>query len=259
MIRRSFDASEINPILNDHFVFRSIKLPGMKPGDIDVTSIIENPANVLLMADGGGIIFAQIEPGIYEVHTAFFKPKNLADGSGPHIRNACLAAYRWMFMHTDCMTLHTKAPEFNRAAIVFAPVVGWKFDFQRKEVWPTDNGMADMSYFTIRYDDWVRVAPDLVERGQSFHKKLDDEFLRLGVAFENHSDDETHDRYVGACAEMLRGQPEKAVVLYNRWARVAGYAPIALLSSRPVIIDIQTAVLLIEDRTFTVIKCQPQH
>jgi hypothetical protein len=64
-IRRSFDASEIHPILNyESRVFEAIKLPGMKPGDIDVTPVIANPLNVLLMVEGGGIIFAQQEPGI---------------------------------------------------------------------------------------------------------------------------------------------------------------------------------------------------
>lgn len=240
----------------------------MKIGSVDATSVVENIDNVLLMVDGGGIIFVKQEPGIYDVHTALLKPprnKKVEErlefrGLGAQVAaNACLSAYRWMFMHTDCMILQTKAPDFNRAVIVFAPLVGWKFEFERKEVWPTENGHADMSYFSIRYDDWVRTAPGLIERGRSFHKKLDDEFEQRGIPFENHPEDDVHHRYVGACAEMIYGgQPEKAVILYNRWARFSGYAPISILSLNPLVLNIETASLLIEDQTFTVIKCQPQ-
>lgn len=258
IIRRSFDAADINPILNDPHVFESIKLPGIEPAGIDVREIVENPRNVLLVAEGGGIIFAQSEPGIYDVHTAFLKPKRKSEG-GPHIRNVCLAAYRWMFLSTDCMVLQTRMPAFNRAAIVFAPLVGWQMEFERKAVWPTADGAADMSYFSMRYEDWARREDRLVEAGGAFHRRLDEEFARHGVALDNHPDDEAHDRYVGACMEMVKsGQPEKAVVLYNRWAHFAGYGPIAFVSRSPLLIDIGTALLMVEHDNFKVIQCRSQ-
>jgi hypothetical protein len=99
-----------------------------------------DPRNVLLMADGGGILFCQIEPGIYEVHQAHLKPKRNSKG-GPHIRNVNVDSYRWMFTHTDCMVLLTRIPAFNRAAIIFAPLLGWRLEFERKSVWPTKDGM----------------------------------------------------------------------------------------------------------------------
>lgn len=260
IVRRSFDASDINPILNDPYVFKSIKLPGMSPGDIDVSAIIANPSNILLMTEGGGIIFAQSELGIYDVHTAFLKPKKNTDGSGPHIRNACVAAYRWMFLSTDCMVLQTRIPAFNRAAIIFSPLVGWRFEFERKSIWPTDDGPVDMSYFSMRYEDWVRKDDILVESGKRFHHRLDEEFERHKAEIDNHPDDEAHDRYVGACAEMvLKGQPEKAVVLYNRWARFAGYGSINLVSRSPLLIDIGTALLMVENNNFKAIQCRQQH
>lgn len=257
MIRRSFDASEINPILNDPSVFEAIKLPGMKPGDIDASAIVANPLNVLLMAEGGGIIFGQEEPGIYDVHTSFVKPARKAGSAGPHIRNACLAAYRWMFTHTDCMMLLTKAPAFNRAVITFAPLLGWKFEFERKAVWPTETGPVDMSYFSLSYENWARSAVELPEVGRAFHQRLDEEFARHKALHDNHPDEECHDRHVGVCAETIYGgQPEKAVVLYNRWARFAGYGPIALVSRSPLLIDIGTALLMVEGDNFKVIQCR---
>lgn len=270
MIHRSFDASEINPIINDPHVFNSIKLPGMA-ADIDASPIVTNPANVLLMAEGGGIIFAQ-QPsgvydartgeqqssGIYDVHTAFLKPERNKTG-GPHIRNVCEQAYRWMFTHTDCMVLQTRIPAFNRAAIIFAPLVGWRFEFERKAVWPTDSGPVDMSYFSMRYEEWVRRDQEFVESGRKFHQRLDEEFARHHALHDNHPDDEAHDRYVGACVQtILAGQPEKAVVLYNRWAQFAGYGLIAMVSRSPLLIDIGTALLMVENDNFKVIQCRPQ-
>jgi hypothetical protein len=249
MIRRSFDASEINPILNSPGVFEAIKLPGMDK--FEISSVVQNPANVLLLAEGGGIIFAQQEPGIYEVHTAFVEQFR-----GRHAIRASREAYRWMFTHTDCMVLQTKVPDFNRAAYKFCELVGAVREFSRKAVWPTDNGPVDMSYWTLRYDDWIRITPSLKESGRAFHRRLDEEFALHG-AEDNHPDEDCHDIYVGVCAETIyAGQPEKAVVLYNRWAAFAGYKPIALVSKSPLLIDIGSALLQVTNDTFKVIQCR---
>lgn len=251
MIRRSFDAAEINPILNDPSVFEAIKLPGMAP-DIDVSGVLSNPANVLLMGEGGGIIFAQAEPGIYEVHTSFLEKHR-----GRNAISASLAAYRWMFTHTDCMILQTKVPSFNKAAEKFCRIVGATFEFQRKAVWLTDHGAADMSYWSLKYEDWLRITPALMQSGKAFHERLDQECARHGVTEDIHPDEDCHDLYVGACAETIyAGQPEKAVVLYNRFARFSGYAPIAMVSKSPLLIDIGTAVLQVINDNFRVIQCR---
>jgi hypothetical protein len=251
-VRRSFEASDINPIFNDPTVFPNVSIPGLD--HIDCTNLVEDPRNVLLMADGGGILFCQIEPGIYEVHQAFLKPKRNSKG-GPHIRNVNVNAYRWMFTHTDCMVLLTRIPAFNRAAIIFAPLLGWRLEFERKSVWPTKDGMVDMSFFALRYEDWVKKDDHIVETGRSFHQRLDEERMRHGVEHEGHPDEECHDRHVGACAEMIySGQPEKGVVLYNRWSRFSGYGQIALISRDPLMVDIGDALLLITERSFKALR-----
>lgn len=253
MIRRSFEASEINPILNDPGVFEAIKLPGIAIGEMDVSAIVGNPSNVLLMAQGGGIIFSQAEPGIYDVHTSF-----LESHRGRHAISASREAYRWMFTHTDCMILQTKVPSFNRAAENFCRMVGATCQFTRKKAWPVEPEPADMSYWSLKYEDWVRGAPLLVAAGRAFHARLDEEFARHRALHENHPDEECHDRYVGTCVETIyAGQPEKAVVLYNRWARFAGYGLIAMVSRSPLLIDIGNALLMVENDNFKVIQCRP--
>ena len=250
-LRRSFDAGDINPILNDPAVFPSIAVPGIEV--FDIAPILADPRNVLLMMEGGGIVFIWQEPGVYEVHTNF-----LPSHRGRHALRASSEAYRWMFVHTDCMELQTRVPAFNKAADWFCGMVGATKQFERKAVWPTADGLVDMAFWTMSYADWVRKCPDLIDSGRAFHMKLEAEFHRHGRTEPRHAEEDCHDRYVGACAEMIyAGQPEKAVILYNRWARFAGYGMIALVSKEPLVIDIGDAVLqVIEGHTFKAVLCR---
>lgn len=232
-------------------MFPSVAIPGVDR--IDVSAIIGDPRNILLMAEGGGVLFCQDELGHYEVHTQF-----LPTFRGRHAIRASLEAYRWMFTHTECMRLFTRVPVPNRAAAFAARVVGFEFKFERQSVWPTPDGAVAMKYLDMSYDVWLkRNAAVLIESGRAFHRRLDDECTRLGHPDQGHPDEDCHDLAVGACAETIYGgQPEKAIILYNRWARFAGYGQIAQVARSPLIIDIGTAVLMIEDQTFKVVKCR---
>ena len=246
-VRRSFDAAEINAIFNDPSVFPLVSTPDLEK--IDVTEHLKDERNVLLMVPGGGIMFYMHDLGVYEVHTAFLK-----EYRGRNALRASLAAYRWMFTHTDCIGLLTRVPANNPAAARFCRLVGATLEFERKAVWPTLEGPADMSFWSLRYDDWIRKTPSLKKSGQEFHRRLEQEFERHGQPEEQHPDEDCHDLHVGACAEMIyAGQLEKAVLLYNRWARFAGYGTIGLVSHKPAVIDIGNALLQITGDTFKVI------
>ena len=248
VLARTFDPGEVNPILNHPKVLPLISVPGVET--IDVTALITDPRNVFLMVRGGCIAFCIQEPGLYEVHTNF-----LPDHRGRNAVRASLAAYRWMFTHTDCVALQTKVPAFNKAAEWFCAIVGAVREFERKAVWPTTNGMVDLSFWSLRYHDWVRKTPALSISGQAFHQRLEAERVRHGVSEPLHADEECHDRHVGACVEMMYGgQPEKAVTLYNRWAAFAGYGAISLVARSPLVIDIGDALLQVGDHDFKVIK-----
>lgn len=251
-VTRSFDAADINPILNHPAVLPFVTVPGVDK--LDATQLLADPANVLLVAEGGGILFIAVEPGIYEVHTNF-----LPDHRGRHAIRASLDAYRWMFTRTDCMVLQSYVPAFNKATELFCRLIHATREFERKAVWPSPDGPVDLSFWSIRYEDWVRRTDGLIESGKAFHARLDAEYARHGKKPHAHPDEDCHDRYVGICAEMIYGgQPDKAVILYNRWARFSGYGPIALISRSPIVIDIGEAVLLIEpeQQTFKVIQCR---
>lgn len=219
---------------------------------IDVTPFVQDPRNVLIMAGGGGALFIQDEPGIYEVHTSF-----LPGFRGAHAIAASHLAYRWMFTHTDCMSILTKVPAFNRAAAYAARKVGFEPRFERAKVWPAPSGdHVDLKHYEFSYQRWIdRDAAFLMEAGQQFHAHLDHERERHGFTGEQHPDEACHDLYVGACVEAVYGgQPEKAVILYNRWARFAGYGQIAMIAKNPLMIDIGTALLQIVERSFKAIK-----
>lgn len=250
-VRRSFDASEINPILNDPSVFPFISFPGDET--YDATALVSDPRNVLMMANGGGILFCQQEPGIYEVHTNF-----LEGHRGRNAVKASLAAYRYMFTHSDCMTLLTRVPVFNKGADLFCRLVGARLEFERAKAWPTKDGLVDLRFYAMRVFDWLWQTPSLAVSGKRFHDRLNEERDRLGKPHpEDHPDDRCHDIAVGMCAEMMfGGQLEKAVILYNSWARFAGFGTISLVSREPAIVDIGTELIQVQDNTFKVILCR---
>jgi hypothetical protein len=256
LVRRTFDAADVNPIINHDDVFRFVAIEGNKQGELDVAPLLADPRNVALVAQGAAILFVWHEPGAYEVHTNFLKPDRARQSTqGPINRNISLAAYQWMFTHTDCVVLLTKIPAHNRAAVIFSPLVGWVKEFERKNIWPTVDGeLVGMVFCTIRYDDWVRKSPWLRKSGRWFHARLDEEFARKGRADIPHPDDEWHDLHVGAAVEMIRGgQEAKAVALYNRWARFAGYGLMNLVAVNPTVIDIGDALLQMVGDTFKVV------
>jgi hypothetical protein len=218
-----------------------------------------NFKNIALMADRGCILFFQLEPGFYEVHTNFIRLQKAE--RGPHaILDACRAAARWMFTKTDCMVLQTKVPSFNRVARLAVPRTGFELQFERKNIYPHKDDLCDVSFWTLTFDRWLKVADDIAETGKEFHRRLEREFSRHGQTHVQHADEEIHDRAVGACVEMIfGGQPIKGVILYNRWARFAGFHPVEFIANNAadvLLFDIGDAVLQLGDSDFKAIVCR---
>lgn len=251
LVSRSFDVAMANAIINDPSVFPLVAMGTTEP--LDLAPLIADHRNVLLEAEGGFVLFCHDEPGIYQVHTAF-----LQNHRGKHAIVASLEAYRWMFTHTECMILLTMIPVFNRAAALSARIVGFAPDFERAAFWPKDGELGPTKFYSLHYRDWLkRDSEYLTAAGRQFHAELDAEYERLGRAPHAHPDEACHDLAAGACAETIYGgQPEKAALLYNRWARFAGYGQISVLSRSPLVIDIGEAVLMIGERGFRVVKCR---
>jgi RimJ/RimL family protein N-acetyltransferase len=250
LIERHFDAHQLNRVVNHPEVHRWVC--GRIIGKIDLSSVVADQRNILLMGEYGGVLFAQLQGGLYEAHTSV-----LPEGRGTWTLAMVRAALHWMFCRTDAVEIMTRVPRGNLGARALAKAIGGRREFSNPGGWIIDNAPVSTDVFALRIQDWMRDAPGLVECGRWFHRRLEQEYARLGKTEPQHADDETHDRYVGIAAEMvLAGQPQKAAIFYNRWAVMAGYEPVTVVSANPVAIDIHNAVIGCRDGDLWVISCR---
>lgn len=249
-IERQTDARFLNRILNDPSVYPFVH--GNLKGPMDASVIVADPANVLLTGELGALLFVQHQPGFYEVHS-----QCLPEGRGAWMLSFVRACLHWMFTCTDAVDIQTRCPQGNVPALALAKRIHGRFLFTRADGWIMDGVPISADIYGLNIQDWAASAPGLVERGHWFHERLEAEYARHGVADPApHPDDETHDRYAGmACEMILGGQGHKAAVFYNRWAVMAGYAPITIIKATPptVTVDIQDAIIIVRpDGTFWV-------
>ncbi len=171
------------------------------------------------------------------------------------------AALRWMFTRTDALELWTRAPEGNLGARALARAIGGVLECRLKRGWVMDHATIPAEIYSLKIQDWMRSATDLEAVGRGFHDRLESEYERLGAVIEMHDDDDLHDRNVGIAVEMIKGgQVGKATVFYNRFASMARYKPMSIVSLNPVAIDFQEAILIVADDSFWVActRSQPQ-
>lgn len=147
IVERSFDAWAINSIINHPDVFPFVSLPGM--GNIDLAEVIANPRNVLLMAEGGGLIFQDQGGGQYEVHIQF-----LPEVRGGKALQASREAASWMFTNTDCEIITARVPSGNFAASAMARKVGLRFQYIDRDAWRNAGGLIPVSWYALTKPDW---------------------------------------------------------------------------------------------------------
>ena len=160
-------------------------------------------------------------------------------------------ALRWMFTETDALEIVTRVPKNNVGARALAKAIGGQKEFTINQGWVYEGQIVAADVYALRIQDWMANAPGLEAKGEWFHKKLESEYDRMGYEEPIHPDDPLHDRYVGAAVAMiLGGQPYKAMIFYNRWAGMTGYAPIKVVSTEPTVIDIHESLLMVRDEDF---------
>jgi hypothetical protein len=246
-VRRTMEATYLNTVANH---------PQVRPalggeGPLDLTAILADAENFALTAEGGGWVFVRHEPGAYELHTLF-----LRHGRG----RACLAAWReaarYMFLETDAREIVTKVPANNLGAAFAAQKCGFAERFTRHEAFADPHGqLHDVSYLGLTLDNWVAVEASLDAGGHWFHDGM--ERTLAGAGMPPHSDDPAHERAVGAAVAMIAARNHrKGVWFYNRWARLAGYPVVSVLSETPLAIDVGAGVVVeARDGTMEVIRC----
>lgn len=238
-------------VANDPSVYPSVA--GFATGRIDLSPVVANEDNVLLMGEYGGVLFLKHQPGIYEAHTQV-----LPQGRGKWTLDMVNQALTWMFTRTDCADIMTRIPKGNHGARALAKAIHGVFEFRLERGWVKDGGLVPADIYSLQIQRWLGMSDDpaLLSEGMSFHDKIAREYAELGKEEPQHPTDELHDRYAGVAALMIRaGQARKAVIFYNRWAAMAGYAPIAVVSENPTIIDIQEALIQVtNDGDFFVLR-----
>jgi hypothetical protein len=239
-ITREFKASRINSVLNHPEVRPWVA--DMSLGIIDISKQVANQNNVLLMGDYGGCFFSKMMDGFYEVHTQV-----LPEGRGAWAKDFLVAVRHYIFTRTDACEVLTRVPLEHKGAKAAAQSVGMKYEFSRQDGVVFGGKIMPVEIYSERIQDWAPTAPYLVDKGQWLHEQMATEAIRLNIPEPPHEDDENHNRYVGACLEMMYGgQYHKAVAFYNRWAAISRHAPISLVSTSPVVVKFDVGNLKFE-------------
>lgn len=248
MIERIFDGEKINRVVNDPSVYPWVK--GICEGPLDLGPLLKDPRHVCLMNAHGGCLFTQESAGIYQVHTQF-----LPEGRGAKAIEAVHEALHWMFTRTDAVEIWTRCPKGNLGARALARAIGGRQEMVVKQGWVHDGNLIPAAIFSLTIQEWMKTAPGLVEVGQWFHERLEEEWKVIGFVEPSHENDETHNRFVGACVEMIRnGQPHKGAIFYNRVAAMEGKLPIRVVGVDPVVIDIGHVCLEVHGKNFFAIS-----
>ena len=201
----------------------------------------------------GAVLFAMIEPGVYEVHT-------MAKRSVRGVRyvRAVHDALRIMFTCSAAMELWTRVPESNKAALGLVRAVCGKRAFECA----SDAPGAPATFYVLSWNDWLwsRMGEEFVKRGKWFHERLDEQFSAQAREHARHADSDDHDRMVGVTCEMiLCGLVQKALILYNRWAALAGYAALSVVVPQPLVLNIGDALVQVDfaKRDFMLLDVTP--
>jgi len=230
-VERQFSADRINTLVNDPRI-----RPWVAAGteQLDLTAQLKRPGNILLMGAHGGVMFLRLMPGIYEAHTVV-EPS----ARGRWTDELTEAVVEWMFLRTDCYEILTRVPQGHIGAKAAAERRGLKYEFTRPRECTFLGEVKDVHIHSMRIQDWIPQAKHLMEAGRDFHERMHEAAALLGVMDPAHDDDPNHNLYVGVSLSMIRyGQLGKGVLYYNRWALVSRHAPVFVLNTDPIEVQI---------------------
>lgn len=256
-LRRDYTGARLARVMQ-HPDVRKWIAPYPVPEDLDPSVLVSDLRNVLLMCDTGGALFVALDElgTSLELHTQF-----LPEGRGRPVVAFMHQALEYVFTHSPCVEVVTKVPVHNHAARALAHHFRFDLDAVRADSWRLDEAGAtsDIEFYGYRWSDWIRHSPLLAAQGATFHTRLDSECERLGLPHAVHASELWHDRVVGATlATAYGGHVDKALILYNRWARFAGYTPVRLVTRLPMVVEftVEPALRLVLDsstETFEVV------
>lgn len=241
MIAREFTAERINAVINDPAVRPFAGDP--EDGRIDMSDIVADDRNVLLMGAHGGTVFRFIYPGLYEGHA-----QALPEGRGAWMRQASEECVQWMFLRTPCTEIVTRCRVGNLAAKSLALAIGMRQEYIVPNGSRWANHPADLNVLSLPLGRWVLDNVHLESAADWF-------VASTGVELGDLGHDDPHMRTLGAAAAMFSaGQVEKGVRTYARWAATARQPAILLSGDSPPLMRFRGVVFAMRGTSIEVIN-----
>lgn len=228
------DKARVEEIVNDPRLRSWYAEEGAPP--CDAARYLAAPSFTVIGEEG--CFLAHAEGDRHVVHTNL-----LPAWRGAKALDAARRALAVAFLETPCTELVSMVPDSIPQAMWLARPMGMRTLFRREGCWHWRGRAYGMTFVSLAIDDWI-LSGACRAAGVSFHDRLPQ---------VSHAPEDVHDSYVGAAFEMVRrGQVEKAVTVYNRWARFAMFETIAVIGENPLRIDIRDCVLRVEEGDFSV-------
>lgn len=247
-ITRHTDAKFLNKVANDPSVYPWVR--GPLEGELDLTPLVENVNNVLLMGEHGGMMFIGKQYGQYEIHTQI-----LPAGRGVWCQEFTKQALRWMFTKTSAMELFSRVPKGNLGALALVRANHMVRELRIDRGWIYDGKSVPADVYSMQFQDWLRRS-DSTKTGHWFVSRMESEYKNHGVTMDFGSLSEEYLNHIGAAVEMIfGGQKEKGVVFYNRWANMVGINPLKIVTASPLVIDCEGALIKFRSNDFWIMSC----
>lgn len=145
MIERTYDPAIVNDIVNHPDVAPWVRWTSI--GEMDLTPLVRDQRNVVLVGEHGMAVFHYRVPGVYEWHAAV-RP----EGHGAWAFLAAKAAIDWLFANTDAVAIIAPVPENNRPARQIVGALG----FELKQELPSALPALMLRVYVLFRKGWGR-------------------------------------------------------------------------------------------------------
>lgn len=204
---------------------------------------------MVVLLEGACFLANPIAERMYACHTHV-----LPGFRGSKALQAAGEALHLAFTCSDAETFMTMVPENNPPAAWLARTMGFRQVFEQPDKWRQGGKTWALRHYRLDIDDWIVRNAALQAIGEDFHRRL------AALDIDTHAADPLHDRYVGAAATMIANDRiGKAIDVYSRWSRIAGYAALGVVSRDPPVIDAHDFLIHVDGNQMRVTNKEAEH
>lgn len=221
---RETEASGINIILNHPEVRPWIA--DLAEGEIDLSMLVADQNNYLLMGEHGAFFLRLIMEGTYEAHAQV-----LPAGRGRWARNFTAAGLDWMFGRSNAWEIVARVPGGHIASQALVQGMGFRKEFVSPVPCRFRERQVPATSWRISIHEWVSRSADLLEKGKTICGFLNMDAFGLGTGVPFLTKDDYLAQVVATFVDLVKsGLIIKAAYFYNRWALLARHTPISVVS-----------------------------